>query len=772
MKNIFNILRTNKALAFASVALFLVSVFTISLTLNLSQTPTNIRNQAAVATPTPASPNPDGSHCNSKSTKTSCSSDTQCQWIPQPCAALSVVGVAGIDFPSPDEQESRYLACASDTGCMVVINPPACRKSYTPILPPQPECNNITNVNTCVNTQYLQGAYCNWYFTCVGRPGHTQYRESETGGVCNAKFPASATPPGGGGTPPGATATPTPPPGDPGEPCSCDVAPFTGGTADKSDDNFCFGYPGTRNTCAETIDGPEGYCDSNRDGIVDGPGETVEGHTGWTLGWTAYDVRCGHGGAGGPTDPPATPPPGSSPTPTLAPTPETIYPEANLTHNCSASQDLWPAYDFQLTSINNITQFWKATFSFCLHPIGTYSPDKSVYNKDHTYLFMNFFESKATWVSDTASDVERLVDGELVDLPIWACYNLGGYTEIPGEPGTNFINHFINGNTYLGSTKTRADGTIYYPQIRELAEFTNNAIAEEKMSQFTEFIPKVVLAGFNGTEWRVNDQTILSRDTDGKGHMQLHTGIGTCAPDVTNEPTPTPVPTCEYVTVNVPYSKYIADKPGHTVVTQPFELNEANLPQLDRTQPLKIGVDWGWTGSNDELELGPLSLPDGTEEEAGENWQSNEKSKVEIQGLNEQSISLQNYTPINCPDVGEVKRDAHTLFSDGRTFWFIQDLLNTDLRDVSLEDEDLKGKWYTCPLVANNEPQLSKFTETEQIRPDNEWMDIQFTEDLAKLRFTKSFTGDNSSNGSHFTRILVRYCKTNEDPTPTLTPTP
>lgn len=755
------------------MAFFLVSIFTITLTLNLSQRQTNTNTQAVDL-------------CNTADSEFRCDQMPSCNWVPGKIACSTI--------EAPNNPVDN-LWCTVKKGCSLV---PKDRCEFRSDPNHGLLCKNQTTENAC-NTY---NAICKWTAYNVGV---CNYRSDPTNmslcyskttrsacnsvnqaciwlSACEGEYddpdplngscrlaPSPTQGPGGG-----ATATPTPGiPGHSTTACQCGVAPFLGNDNDddqSNNSNFCNGYGSpvnnTRNTCIEANDGPDGFCDRDSNGLVDGEGETYDGHTGWTLGAIEYANKCGSGG--NPTNTPAPPPPGSSPTPTLAPTPETIYPEANLTHNCSASQDLWPAYDFHLTSINNITQFWKATFSFCLHPIGVYSPDLNVYNIDHTYLFMNFFESKATWISE--QKIKKNVEGNEVDLPIWACYNLGGYTEIPGEPGTNFINHFINGNSYLGSTKTRSDGTIYWPNIRELAEFTNNAIAEEKMSQFTEFIPKVVLAGFNGTDWRVNDQTILSRDTDGKGHMQLHTGLGTCAPDVTNAPTPTPVPTCEYVTVNVPYSRYIADKPGHTVVNQRYELDDTNLPQLDRTQPLKIGVDWGWTGTDEEF--GPLNLPDGTIEDAGPNWQSNEESKVEIQGLNAESISLRNYTPINCPDVGEIKRDAHTLFSDGRAFWFIQDLLNINLRDVSLPDENLRGNWYTCPITASAEPQLSKFTDTEQIRPDNEWLDIPFTDDLAKLRFTKSFTGNDTSTGSHFTRILVRYCKTNIEPTLTVTPTP
>lgn len=751
MKNFSNILRTNKALALTSVAFFLVSIFTITLTLNLTGQSTNTSTKAQLTE----------QQCNMHHTEEDCSyesdAESWCEWYGKPTSCFFLTPTPGLNPPQS--------WCTRFPGCEYINCTPKQQSDLS-------YCSAKTTQNACDPSR------CNWNTSkkCAGTYENPIDNDPDYQACRLWLTPTpSPTPPGGGGTPPGgATATPTPPPHSTTE-CSCTDDRFEGNNTDENPDNngnFCYGYGApvnnTRNTCIEANDGPEGYCDRNSDGKLDGDGETIEGHTGLSLGAIAYADRCLSGG--NPTNTPAPPPPGASPTPTLAPTPETIYPEANLTHNCSASQDLWPAYDLQLTSINNISQFWQALFSFCLHPVGTYSPDLDVYNKDHTYIYRKFFESKAPWVSDVADNVQKNVDGQLMDLPIWACYSLGRYDEIPGEPGTNFVNHFINGNTILNSPKTRSDGTIYYPTIRELAVFTNSAIAEGKISQFTEFIPKVVLAGFNGTEWRVNDQTILSRDTDGKGHMQLHTGLGTCAPDVTNAPTPTPVPTCEYVTVNVPYSKYIADKPGHTVVNQRYELNDTNLPQLDRTQPLKIGVDWGWTGTDDEF--GPLNLPDGTTEDAGPNWQSNEESKVEIQGLNAESISLRNYTPINCPDVGEIKRDAHTLFSDGRAFWFIQDLLNINLRDVSLPDENLRGNWYTCPITASAEPQLSKFTDTEQIRPDNEWLDIPFTDDLAKLRFTKSFTGNDTSTGSHFTRILVRYCKTNIEPTLTVTPTP
>ena len=683
--------------------------------------------------------------CSTHDNKTTCLQNS-CTWLPESCNQYS--NQPGMSDLTENMTRFRYNACKNDTGCYVPQT--FCRPNplYQPNFHDCELPQNQVSIDICLGIKDGAVNKCRWYFSCEGE------LENIYAGTCQAAA-----------QPPGATATPTPPPGDPNTPCACDIEPFTGNTPDKSDDNFCHGYPATRNSCTETIEGPDGYCDSNRDGIVDGEGETLDGHTGWTLGWDAYEARCGHGGGSSdPTNTPVPPPTGSSPTLTLAPTPETIYPEANLTHNCSASQALWPAYDFHLTSINNITQFWKATFSFCLHPIGTYSPDLNVYNKDHTYLFMNFFERKATWISE--QKIKKNVEGVEVDLPIWACYNLGGYTEIPGETGTNFINHFLNGNSYLGSTKTRADGTIYWPTVRELAEFTNNAIAEEKMSQFTEFIPKVVLAGFNGTEWRVNDQTILSRDTDGKGHMQLHTGLGTCAENIAStSPTlgPTTAPTCTYTSATK-ISKYLADQAGHRTISEEFALSD----KVDKTKPIKIGVDWGWTGSVGDTQLGPVDLP-GTDLDldAGNKWQENEESKVDIFAEASGSADLTSLGTIVCPDVGEYKVTHEslqfTLFSDGRLLNFTDSdfIINTNLKDPKRDG----GSWYTCPLIAGSAPLLSS-VEAENERPASEFKEVTINSDTTKLKFEKVFTGDTEGNstGSHFTRLIIQTCEFPEEP--------
>ena len=725
MKNIFNRIRSNKTLALISVAFFLVSIFTITLTLNLSRKSTNTTSNAL--------------SCNGYLHKVICESSPSCEWQADPC---SIYSSRPEDKITDIERGNRYEKCVNDSGCN--LTSPVCTRDADSTVPWCSLYSYEANLNTCFTPSIA--AECTGYFTCSGT-------ESHTSGTCKTKT--------GGGDPtlpPGATATPATPttPPQSATPCSCGVSPFTGGTTDTADDNFCLGYPSTRNTCLETNDGPDGFCDLNSDGIVDSMNEVIAGHSGWTLGSIAYQEKCGTGGP--PVIPTNTPPPGA----TNTPIPPPVDPTGDMTHACSPDQTLAPSYDLKLENINPTAGFQQANFQFCMNPTK---------DTNHAYIFVKFFEGKGQWVSEQKG--LNIVDGVSVSVPVWSCYSIGRYTTIPG--GGNAIYHTVNSNTVLFfGGKATASGDLYNPTIGDMARFTNQAISDGKMSPGTEYDAKTVLITSSGVDVRVND-LIFSRHGDDKGHVQFHSGIGTCSDQIDSGLTPTPSLSCNYVTKNVPYSIFIADTPANNIITQIYALDETNLPLLDRTHPLKIGVDWGWTGSSDEL--GPLSLPDGTEVEADTGWQSNEKSKVEIQGLNMASISLQNYTPINCPDVGEVKRGIHTLFSDGRAFWFTQDLLNINLRDVSLEDENLRGNWYTCPLIANTEPQLSKFTYTDQTRPETEWLNIPFTPDLAKLRFIKSFTGNNSSSGSHFTRILVRYCKMNEDLTltpevPTFTPVP
>lgn len=752
MKSFFRNFYSNKVLVFTSIAFFIVSIFTINLTLNLSETPTNLRNQAQMATPTPAAPNPDGSHCNSKSTKTSCISDTQCRWLPQPCISLSVGGVAGIDFPSPNEQVSRYLACLSDTGCRPNIIDPACRKSdpsagdlY------EPPCTEITNVNACVNTQYLQGAYCNWYFTCVGRPGRTQYRESETGGICNAKFPASATPPGGGG-PPAGTATPIPSPtGPPNETaCGCneDNDPPAG---DGTFDNICDWAP---NTCVDTA--PGGFCDPNGNGSYD--------DADWTLGYYNYlGLGCGTGGPN-PTNTPLptnSPPPGTTNTPVPTATmPASELPTVSrMIHGCSADQTLGPSWDMAAEDIDTHgLTFQQANFMFCMTPHRY---------PEQAYVFVKFFEEKGQWESTATQRVT--VDGASVNVPIWACWSIGRYEALPA--GSTTIENTVNKENYLGVQVTNpSTNQLHYPKIGDLATFTDNAKAQGKILNYPVYDAKVVLISNHGIPYvdvRINDQIVSREDPlNPNGHIKFHSS----ACSESGDPTPTVAipPSCSYVTELIQPSKWIGSPAENIQDTQELDISNLNI---DYTKPIKIGADWGWTGRGNG-QMGLVDLP-GTDRDlpAGANAQRNESSKIDISTVIAGPAEPTRIGTINCPDVGEYRITSadvrYTYFADGRQINYqspVDDLvIISNLKDVEREG----GSWYTCPKVPGSRP---LFSSLETDRPAGEWNEFTIPENVVKLRFDKTFTGDNSAKGSHFTQILVSYCKNIEENTPTPVP--
>jgi hypothetical protein len=475
--------------------------------------------------------------------------------------------------------------------------------------------------------------------------------------------------------------------------------------------------------------------------------EVIAGHSGWTLGSIAYQEKCGTGGP--PVVPTNTPPPGA----TNTPVPPPVDPTGNMVHACSADQTLAPSYDLKLENINPTAGFQQANFQFCMNP----SRDTN-----HAYIFVKFFEGKGQWVSD--QKVQKIVDGVSVSVPIWSCYSFGRYTTIPG--GGNAIYHTINRNNVLMfGGKINASGALYNPTIGDMVNFTNQAISENKMSQGTEYDAKVVLITSSGVDVRVNDQ-IVSRHGDDKGHVQFHTGIGTCA-EIGNGPTLTPpLLSCSYVNVLLPYTSNLGK--ANDSITQEFELSGANsdLPGIDITKPIKVGADWGWHGLINEY--GPVLFPNVSDNlTAGPKHQSNETSNVVIKSVNPEGTESE-LSAINCIDVGEWRTPLnYTPFSDGRIVNYNFPGLGSGTTNLKKVFRNSGGDWYTCPISTGNTPLLSR---TDNTRPQSEWREINLTPGISKLKFIKNYTGGDLSRGTHFTRIWVSYCAIQAGPTNTLAP--
>lgn len=678
--------------------------------------------------------------CGAATNINSCQTIVDCKWVPDTCASLSSSSNLGWQQATIEDKNST---CSSDPGCQIKTGTTHNKCTLNTSINSSRICANETTMINCHTDYGWPAESCKWYFTCEGKPSNPSgNRQDPYGGNCvpDTTIPNTPTPPvGGGGTPlPGSTPT-TPP--QSATSCSCGVSPFTGGTTDTSDDNFCHGYPSTRNSCLETNDGPDGYCDLNSDGIVDSMNEVIAGHSGWTLGAIEYQVKCGTSGP--PADPTSTPPPGATNTPTPAP----VDPTGDMVHACSADQTLAPSYDLKLENINPTAGFQQANFQFCMNPTR---------DTNHAYIFVKFFEGKGQWVSEQKA--QKIVDGVSVSVPVWSCYSIGRYTTIPG--GGNAIYHTVNKNTVLyfeGITKT----------INEMVAFTNQAIVDEKMSPGTEYDAKVVLITNSGVDVRVNDQ-IVSRHGDDKGHVQFHTGIGTCA-ETGNGPTLTPpLLSCSYVNVLLPYTSNLGR--ANNSITQEFEISGANsaLPGIDVTKPIKVGADWGWHGLPVPNEYGPVLFPNVSDNlAAGSNHQSNETSNVVIKSVNPEGTESE-LTAINCIDVGEWRTPLnYTPFSDGRIVNYNFPGLGSGTTNLKKVFRNSGGNWYTCPISTGNTPLLSQLENT---RPQSEWREIALTPGISKLKFIKNYTGGDLSRGTHFTRIWVSYCAIQASPTNTLAP--
>ncbi len=152
---------------------------------------------------------------------------------------------------------------------------------------------------------------------------------------------------------------------------------------------------------------------------------------------------------------------------------------------------------------------------------------------------------------------------------------------------------------------------------------------------------------------------------------------------------------------------------------------------------------------------------------AGPNHQSNETSTVDISSVNSAGTDSE-LASINCIDVGEWRTPLnYTPFADGR-------IVNYDFPGIGSGTTNLErvfrnsgGDWYTCPILTGNAPLLSRL---DAVRPQHEWREINLGSDTSKLKFVKNFTGNDSSRGTHFTRIWVSYCAIQAGPTNTLAP--
>lgn len=760
MKNLFRNLYHNKVLVITSIVFFFVGFIAINLTLNLTNKPTNTSTQALTTE----------SQCNQWLNPTDCSSRTPgCTWNTSTlynCNELII----------PDSITNKAAWCASykngSISCLFTNgNPPKCAGNYrgkcvlepTPSPTPNASCSCIPelpcesyNQSTCNSYEDRGCVWSNGLNRCTNELPCESYNYNacllylDRGCKLSTNCP---TPPGGGGTPPpGATATPTAAPTSPPNqtPCGCneDNNPPA---ADGTFDNIC-DYP--PNYCVDTI--PGGFCDP--DGNSSYAELTIND---WIIGYQSYAaLNCGTGGPD-PTTPPAptnSPPPGTTNTPVPTEVIDQIPTLTDMTHGCSADQSKSPSWDIRAEGIDTHGMvFRQAHFQFCMTP-NRY--------ENQRYLYVNFFNQSANYQSETTVNMPvPKPDGTevTVPIPIWACYSFQVFRTLPADRNIDLT---VNGDSILnfnGYTKT----------IAELADFTDNAKATGKISIYPEYDTKVVLISDRGVEYvgsQKNDQIVSREDPDNpNGHMKFHSTA--CSDN--GEPTPTIdiPPSCSYVTETLTSTKYLTrdenDPNGVRNISQELDLADFDI---DYSKPFKVGVDWGWTGKGTK-QLGLVDLP-GTEFDlpAGQKEQKNETSKVDISTINDGASEPTNIGTINCPDVGEYRQILAdlpiTYFADGRIINYQSDSLSisTNLKDPKRDG----GSWYTCPITAGNRPLFS--TTEVTTRPATEWKEFTIPDTVTKLRFDKEFTGNDTSNGSHFTRIFVSYCENPAENTPTPNP--